>query len=385
MIDIGWLIEQGPCRKYTAGKNVPCPGGPEPSQRAMYVLLAGRVDVYKKSAAGGTQMFATIQKGDVFGGREYFTDADDCTYVAGADSVVYVITEDSFNDLSWSRPEILFDILRAAYTPEDIRKKAQEAVKAGAEESVQTKAAAHAVANLFPEGHKHYPDITHPEYTKLVFPKDYKCPFCKKEFKDFRVFRSKLYETGPTRYDLRKYYTDFQTEWYDIVTCKNCLFSTFHNYFTDPKPMQKAKIDKLLSEARAQVHLDFGAERCIDYVFTTHYLALLCADGYPSVGKQIRAKIWGNISWLYEDVEDEEMVKFAAKKAAEAYEQVYTESRLTPVQEQITCLSIAGMQHRAGIDNNLRKFLFKAKTLSAGDKTFAKLAEEFMYEMKIND
>ena len=85
MIDIGWLVEQGPCKKFTAGMNIPCPGGSEPSQRAMYILLAGRVDVYKKSAAGGRQIVASLIKGDVFGGREYFINTEDCAYVAGED------------------------------------------------------------------------------------------------------------------------------------------------------------------------------------------------------------------------------------------------------------------------------------------------------------
>jgi len=439
-MDISWLVEHGPCKKFVAGANIPCPGGPEPAQRAMYILLAGRVDVLKKSAAGGNQIVASLIKGDVFGGREYFTDADDCTYVAGIDSAVFVITEESFNDLSWSRPEILFDILKAAYMPlrkmtaasrtahqestaaaapiaapaakpvatpaaapaaapaktttaakaaapaeDDVRKKAQASVLAGAEAAKQEKAAAQAFANLFPEGHKSFPGITKPEFNALIFPKDYSCPFCKATFNDYKVFRSKLYEGQPMRYDLRKYFNDFQTEWYDILTCRYCLFSTFHNYFTEPKPLQKVKIEKTLIKARADIHLDFDAERDLDFVFTVHYLAILCSDGYPSVGKQIRAKLWGNLSWLYEDVEDEEMAKLAAGKAAEAYEQVYTESRLTPVQEQITCLSIAGMQHRAGLDNNLKKFLFTAKTLMAGDKTYAKLAEDFMYEMKLDE
>jgi len=431
MIDIAWLVEHGPCKKFSAGVNIPCPGGPAPAARAMYILLAGRVDVLKKSAAGGTQIVASLLKGDVFGGREYFANADDCTYVAGIDSAVYVITEESFNDLSWSRPEILFDILKAAYMPMrkmtaadrsnekaaapaaakekaaapaketpakpapvsspapeaapapaaeekvDIRKKAQAAVRANA--------GAAAVGSLYPEGHKHYPNVTKPDFAKLIFPKDYNCPYCKKPFKDYRVFRSKLYEGRPMRFDLRKYFNDFQTEWYDILTCRYCFFSTFHNYFTEPKPMQKVKIEKTLAHARSEILLDFDAERNIDFVFSVHYLAILCAEAYPSIGKQIKAKLWGNLSWLYEDVEDKEMEKFAATKAAEAYQQVYTESRLTPVQEQITCLSIAGMQHRAGMDDNLKKFIFTAKTLTAGDKTYAKLAEDFMYELKIDD
>jgi len=187
------------------------------------------------------------------------------------------------------------------------------------------------------------------------------------------------------RYDLRKFFTDFQTEWYDVIACHNCMFTTFHNYFTEPKPIQKVKFESDLIGARSSIHLDFNVERDIDFVFTTHYLAILCSEGYLSVGRQIRAKLWGNLSWLYEDVGDEEMMKFAANKAAEAYEQVYAESRLTPVQEQITCLSIAGMQHHAGVDRNLKRYLFTAKTLKMGDRTYAKLAEDFMEELRLDD
>jgi len=375
----------------------------------MYILLAGQVDVLKKSAAGGTQKVASIIRGDVFGGREYFLNVDDCSYVVSIDAVVFVITGDSFNDLSWSRPDIIFEVLNASYLPprkpiavsktamiqEKQAAAAQTAVTGAAGSSAagmkqQAQAAgsqsgAGTAASLYPQGHKQYPNVTKPEYATLVFPKEYTCPFCKKKFKDFRVFRSKLFENAPMRFDLRKYYTDFQTEWYDILVCQNCYFTTFHNYFSDPKPIQKAKIEKVLEATRSGLALDFGAERDVNYVFTAHYLGILCADGYPTMGKQMRAKLWGNLSWLYEDVEDKEMEKFAAEKAAEAYEQVFTESRLNPTQEQITCLSIAGMQYRAGIDKNLKRFLFTAKTMSAGDKTYAKLAEDFMYDHKLDE
>ena len=411
---------------FPAGQRVPCPGGSGGADRAMYILLRGRVDVYKASAAGGTQTVGTILPGDVFGGREFFTDADDLFYAAGADAVVYLITEAAFNELSWTRPEILFEIFRAAYTPmrkmTASQKSSLDSGVAGAGTGVLEGAARRRTAgksraqglgrngsdsadtrisakerqeamaaalmeephdDIFPEGHKHYPGVTRPEYAKLVFPKVYTCPYCKKPFKEFKIFRSKLYEASPMRFDLRRYYTDFQPEWYEVLTCHNCLFSTFHNYFTEPKPLQKVKIDKQLTAARASILLDFDVERDINLVFAMHYLAILCSDGYLSPGRQIRAKLWGNLSWLYEDVEDEEMAKFAAAKAAEAYEAVYAETRLTPVQEQVTCLSIAGMQYRAGVDRNMRRFLFTAKTSKAGDRSYSKVAEDFMYELKL--
>jgi len=425
MVDIGWLVEQGPCKKFNAGDTIACPGEEGSAGKSMYILLVGHVDVYRNSAAGGLQKISTLITGDVFGGRELFTNANDYKYVAGANSVVYVLTEDSFNDLSWSRPDILFEILRAAYLPmrkasskpattQQTAASAQVAAKKPPEpptaQAVAPQTATSAQANgspapapqstegeqslstevvsangIFPGGHKSYSNYIPEINMQLVFPKDYVCPFCNKTFNDFRVFRSKLFETQPMRYDLRKFYKEFQVEWYDVIVCRNCFFSTFHNYFTDPKPIKKANIEGKLATARSNILLDFETKRDINFVFTSHYLAILCAEGYPNMDKQIRAKLWGNLSWLYENLSDTEMEKFAAGKAAELYEQIYTETRLTPVQEQITCISIAGMQHRAGIDNNLRRYLFNAKTHQMGDKQYAKLAEDFMYELKIED
>lgn len=425
MIDVNWLATSGACKKYTSGQHIPCPGGPEPSERAMYILLKGRVDVYRASAAGGLKNVGSLLPGDIFGGYEFFADATGSTYTAGVESVVYVITASSFNDLSWSKPDILFDVVKAAYLP--LRKMsasektavaeaqaaasqktaaAEETAKVAAKQEAAPQAQAEKVepaagqeakagsdqqaslpddSGIYPEGHKSYPDITKPEYAKLVFPKEYTCPLCKKSFTDYRIFRSKLYESSPVRYDLRKFYTGFQTEWYDVIACHNCMFTTFHNYFTEPKPVQKVKFENELNAVKEKIKLDFDKERDIDFVFKLHYLAMLCAEGYLSVGRQIKAKLWGNLSWLYEDVGDEEMEKYSADKAATAYEEVYGQTHLTPVQEQITCLSIAGMQHRAGVDRNLKKFLFTAKTAKMGDRTYSKIADDFMFDLKVEE
>ena len=451
MIDVGWLAETGPCKMFKSGQSIPCPGVSDTSERAMYILIVGRVDVYRAGESGAAELVGTLNPGDVFGGREFFCDITENVYATVADSVVYVLSESSFNDLSWAQPGILFEVLKAAYAPmeksgapgeegdgdvpaaaegpppkgaqaqkEAAKSKAaakqkqgagpKEAVKpapapkqaAGADdkgkapvkpdaggltqmtpahnESLQTLIPGN--IGIFPEGHKLYPGITRPEYKKLVYPKSYDCPFCKKQFMEYKVFQSKLYEAAPVRYDLRRFYTDFQTEWYDVITCPHCYFSMLHNYFTEPKPLQTAKIENELTAARAAVFLDFEAERDLDYVFTSHFLADLCAEGYRSYSKLIRSKVWGNLSWLYEDAENEEMMKTAAGKAAAAYESVYAETRLTPLQEQVTCLSIAGMQYRAGVDRDMKRYLFTAKTVKDGDKTYAKLAEDFLYELR---
>ena len=431
VVDIGWLAQNGPCERYAAGQTIPCPGGADGSERAMYILLVGRVDVTGagRKPSPGISLFP----GDVFGGSEYFTDKVECVYTAAFDSVVYVINETSFHDLSWSQPDIVLAVMKAAYIPQGkptnqvktMQEKAANAASAkaktmqgaamvqGAAKAQEEKAAQEAKAaapgtsaaaavasaqqadrqappegmpaagTFFPEGHKHYPGITKPTYMRLVYPKDYTCPVCKKTFKDYRIFASKLYESAPMRYDMRRFYTDFQPEWYDVITCRYCYFSAVHSCYTESRPVLKQKIENELAAARASILLDFDAERDIDFVFTSHYLALLCADGYLSFAVPLRAKLWGNLSWLYEDVGDEEMELLAAEKAAVAYEEVYTGTRLTPVQEQTTCLSIAGMQRRAGIDRNIKKFLYQVKIAKMGDKVYVKMAEDIMEEMRI--
>ena len=410
MIDIAWLAQHGPCKRYSEGQIIPCPGvDSADSEKAMYILLGGRVD------ATGTGKKATQAisyfPGDVFGGEEYFTNKSERVYTAATDSVVYIVSESSFPDLSWAQPDIVFELLRASYIPQGKPTNTQPARtkvnstntsqssgnKTIKERALENKASSETktpedpklvipalISNpIFPTGHKSYPGITKPEYERLVYHKDYTCPYCKQKFVDYRIFSSKLYEAAPMRYDMRRFYTDFQSEWYDIITCRYCYFSTVHSYYNETKPLLKQKIEHDLTGIRSSIFLDFDAERDIDFVFTTHYLALICSEGYLSNAPPLKAKIWGNLSWLYEDVEDKDMEIFAALKAAAAYEEVYMGKVLTPVQEQTTCLSIAGMQLRAGIDKDLRKYLYQVKTAKQGEKAYSILAEDLMEQLRV--
>jgi uncharacterized protein (DUF2225 family) len=439
--------------KFAAGKSIPCPGG-TPSEKGLYIILSGRVDV-TCDTDDGWQSEGSLLPGEAFGGKELFDGETGMVYTAAEDTMVYLISEHSFANLARLKPDVLFEVLRAAYLPPgkaavpaeehadkdapsaaassatsasaasgavagtastagsggaaagaaatsgvaapaaasaapvpDIRAQAQAAVRAAvvaagdtaamAQIAAAEQAALAAAGDLFPKGHKTYPGITKPDYLKLVFQKEYTCPYCGKAFKDYKIAGSKLFEDKPVRYDLRRFYRNFQTEWYDVVTCPNCLFSMFAKFFVEPKPIMTAKFQDGLTTARSAIHMRFDAERDIDYVFTSHYLALLCAQGYMSVARKLQAQLWRNLSWLYEDVGDEEMMKFAANMTAETYEKVYSETVLTKAEEQITCIIIAGMQYRAGVDRSMKRFLFNAKTAKEGNKEYNKLAADFM-------
>jgi hypothetical protein len=90
------------------------------------------------------------------------------------------------------------------------------------------------------------------------------------------------------------------------------------------------------------------------------------------------ARLWANLSWLYEDAEDEDMARFAAKNAADAFGAVYSGERLTATQEQAVAMGAAGMLYRAGVEENLKKYLLDVKMNKAGSKIYTLLAEDLL-------
>lgn len=246
---------------------------------------------------------------------------------------------------------------------------------------LQTNQPEASASGLLPTGHGSYAGIYRPEYKQYTYNKTYNCPQCKKIFSGKRVFRSKLIPSKAMRYDLRKYFIGFDSAWYDVITCPHCWFSMFMEYYTEPKAMNKQLLSEKLGGLHATVQLDLEAERDLDTVFTTHYLALNCADAMWD-SENIKLKLWSNLSWLYEDEGNRDMEIYACRQAAEAGSRMYGETKLTPLQEQVTCLVVAGMMYRGGEREGLRQWLFKAKTMKGGKKAYSEMAEDLMEEIR---
>ncbi len=407
MLDIKPLLKDKQCKMFRAGQKI---NGAGESGRAMYFLLDGSVCALKDG------LRSYIKPMEAFGGYEYFGGGK-TVFTAETDSSAYVITEESFIKAAKKYPAVIYEILKAAYNKldldEDAATRAQEGrIDSGSHtdsspqntDNVETRADHHpplrkdhgnnigedgnppatavapqeirAQGGIYPQGHKSYPGVVYTEYEKLVYKKNYKCPNCAKTFDDYKVFKSKLTYAEPLRYDLKSCFNGFKMEWYEIVTCPHCLFSMFHNYYTEPKPLLKERLNEALSAARKDASMNFIAQRDVDYVFSAHYLALACANGYTSPRRHITAKVWANLSWLYEDVGDEAMARFAAGECASAYDELFASSNLSLAQEQSISLIIAGMMYRAGKRDNIKKYLFIAKTSKAGNRTYANLAED---------
>lgn len=241
------------------------------------------------------------------------------------------------------------------------------------------------VSDLYLPGHKGYPGITHPEYAQYLLSVEYTCPHCRKIFRGSKILVSQLVPVRKReenfRYDLRVFYRDFETEWYEIITCPHCSFSSFEHYFTEGKSLYQSRYESKMAHFRDSVPMDFSGERDLDFVFAQHYLALICARGFQE-WRQIMARVWMNLIQLYESVKDEKLVRAAEERAVEAYQTVYTECDLQPGQERRLCLTVAGMLYARGEKKEARLWATRVRVGYGDQSAYWNLAEQLIQDVR---
>ena len=240
-------------------------------------------------------------------------------------------------------------------------------------------------AGFYLEGHRGYPGIVHPEYRKYLIQTEYTCPHCGNKFKADKILTSKLIPvrdmSEEMRYDLRVYYRDFEAEWYEIVTCPHCYFSSFENYFKDSNSLYRSRYESKLASLCDSIALDFTRERDLDFVFAQHYLALACARGIND-RRQIEARVWMNLIRLYKDAGEEALAKIAEQKTVDAYQTVYMECELQPGQEQRLCLTVAGMLFAQGEKKAAREWAAKVRRGSGDRSAYWNMAEQLIQDVR---
>lgn len=238
---------------------------------------------------------------------------------------------------------------------------------------------------LYLPGHKGYPGITHPEYKKYLISVEYTCPHCQHTFRAGKILLSHLvpvhHETEELRYDLRVTYRDFEAEWYEIITCPHCWFSSFENYFREQRALYKFRYEAKLAQFYSENSMDFEAERDLDFVFAQHYLALICAPGFAD-SRQIQARVWMNLIRLYQDAGEEKLSLLAEKKTVEAYHKVYMECDLQSGQEQNLCLTMAGMLYARGEKKEARAWAMMVRTSGGERSAYWHMAEQLIQDVR---
>ena len=328
MLDVSELKKFGVLKKYPKGTIIFNQGDPG---EEMLIILTGKVSVSINSDFGGVINIAELTPGNFVGEMSVLeSQPRSATVTALEDTIVLTIDKTNFLNFITNKPEWAFKIMQALSSR--IRKINEKFAKSNMkEESIQEIIEKIIPKNeqkqkdtnqnliIFPPNHKNYDLNTPQEYSQYLYQKEITCPVCNNIFQVIAVKVTKLRLVKITD-DFREIHENFDKLWYNIWSCPNCYYSNFSFDFLnlDKKTSEKLYMELLDFKKNNIIELSTNP-RNINDVFTQYYLALYSKKLAKKADFKI-GKLWLNIAWLYQDVNDLEMYNFAYKTARENYE-----------------------------------------------------------------
>lgn len=351
MLDVKLLANKATVKKFNKGEIIYREN--EKKCDDIFILLIGKVNVYKNYELSTEIVLDTVIPGNVFGETnlsnvEYNID----TAKAEDNTTVAVITKRNLISLVKQNSTLLLQIIdllceRVKKTQNMIDYNNYEKIEIVNKYRIDLKEFYKSV--LFPDGHKKYSLIQPDCYDDYIIKEQYTCPCCKEKFEDYSILSSKLSLMEEMKCDMRKKYNNFEPIWYEIKTCPYCNFSAFESLFTSGLKVNEDEFINKLNLARHGINIvdNENEKRNVNQVFNSHYLALICSSGFENY-KQINAKLWLSLSWLYKDINDNKMEAYATERAYEANKVFYNECNLSDELSQTTLMIIGTLAKRLG-------------------------------------
>ncbi|MDR1157445.1 MAG: DUF2225 domain-containing protein [Oscillospiraceae bacterium] len=400
-------------RKYASGEVVAREGSD------MYLLLNGRVGLYRAHRSPKEHRTAVLGAGDFFGERALLLGQTSAlTAVALTPAVLLAVGPESMPSFCRHAPEAVCALLKAlcrrlaslddagdgvSVSP-PLRldtavtsKAAPTATAIVAATGVQTDAVEAessgdgtitpspfwSVPSLFPAGHRMeaYRLPLTPVDKKYVYEKNIVCPVCEHAFKAYTVRLSRLVSDGMDR-DLRVRYQGVEPLYYDVITCPKCWYSALVHVFKEVGARRRAAVDEMMLPFKAEMGLHFGLIQDTVTLFAGYYLALrclpVCFTGQPLLAGQL----WLRLRRLYSDCGDAAMQRHAASQALAVYQEAYETSYIPAKQMQQLCYILGELNAAESNTAAARRYLFLAKTNKDGNQVIRRHAEDRLEELK---
>lgn len=371
MIDIRLLSNIANIKKYN--KNDIIVTENDTSNEEMFILLTGKVLVVKNYGQKNQINLNEIYPGNIFGEMSLFCKQPrSATIVATEDVTVVSITAANSLYFFKRNTDVTFQMFetlcnRVAKLNNEITRINEEKTKLFKDYGIDEEGFYKSL--IIPKGHKTYDSTKHPEYEKFVFQRVYTCMNCGQSFPGFLMLSSRLKPDGEMSSDMRRHYLNFNPLWYEIVTCPHCYFSTLESIYNGEEKPNKSLYENELNYLRSKINFDFEDPKDVNQIFNSYYLALACSSGFEKK-KQIDAKLWLSLSWLYNDVNDKEMEHYAITKAYELTKAYYSECYLSKEAEQVALMIIGTLAFKLGYLDEAFLTLGKAKTMPEGKQAY---------------
>ncbi|MEG2350793.1 MAG: DUF2225 domain-containing protein [Hungatella sp.] len=345
--------------------------------KEIFILQSGQVGIFKNIESTAPENLAVLTTGALFGEIGIFTEERmSSSAIALSEVEARSITRSDFSKFIKTNPGTamqMVDILSTPITaPERILELQRERIPVGSSITITPELK----RSLLPKGHKSYPAMMPLVYYDCMREANVTCPRCKKAFTTWKPNNAKLRGDGsPRGCDMRLRYADFDIVWNNIIICPYCYFSTLLDYFEDTSLIYKSpEKSQSVIQIRENLRIDFAADRTMDFVFLLHYMALLCAHDFRNE-KQVTAKLWLQLTYLYSDAKDEEMYQYAVQKTLESYKAFYGNSDMRPEQEQVCCLIMGHLSIVLGDMNAAWRYLTDARMNKEGLPVYKRMAD----------
>jgi len=385
MLDIASIAKLGGARKYNIDETIFYAGD---SGHEMFIILKGKVGVLINSIDGFPIKVAELGPGDFFGEMSLLEGMPrSATVEALEDCIVMVINENNFEKIIAQQPNLAYRIMKGMSGR--LRKQNEEISQLKHGEAAESQASEVNSSvkilddSIFPPNHKTYPLTASPDDEAFLFDREVTCPVCEKTFTVKSVRSSKL-RLDKVDNDMRQRFIDIEPLWYLVWVCPHCYYSNFNFEFKQVSDSMARKFLDQSTELKDKVKLQFSNPRKIDEVFASYYLMLQylrMSTQDPSAG----AKVWLRLSWLYYDVQDEEMFIYASQQAYDMFKDSYYNGRrsTTVEQEQRLSLLLGELSLRLGENEEALKFFRGALVRKAdGNNTVNRQAEDRIAQLR---
>lgn len=368
--------------------------------REMYVILSGEVNVWINSVDGFPVSVAVLESGDFFGEMSVLEDLPrSATVQCLKDTTVLVIKENNFEEFITGEPPLAHKIMRGLSNRirrlnEELKQlhkagRAAERIPKQDEQNVpvvkfEAAPISYDETGLFPIGHKPYSKMAPIKDLSYLFDKAVRCPVCDKKI-NVKMIRSSKLRLKETEADFRQRFADFEPLWYGVWVCPHCYYANLYQEF---QQLNNSAAQQILIQSRTiagKAAEKYNANPAsIDKVFAAYYLALYWQQkAAPDPIKS--GKLWLRLSWLYQDVGDEEMYLIASDQALKYYLQAYySDSSISYEQAQRLSLLLGELHLRQGQVKEARQFFHKAILHNHGSFEINSQAQARLIETRLN-
>lgn len=354
-------------------------------EKCMFLILNGRVGIYKAHSKGET-VVTELSGGEFVGAVAYFSSIEEEEkVVAMEDTMAIRIDEDNIDHFITSNPNTIIKLM--ASLSEELRIANESFTQSGLDEVVYKEGVDVAPPDImegrmFPTGHLKYPQKIDKGHFKFLFDKRISCPICEKDFSIYQIRRSKL-KLIENRRDFRKVYEGFDESWYDIWVCPHCHYANFHYEFFKVSGLQKLNLKQTLLLVDHQTGKREMLKKNYGQVFQDYYLALACKTVMKSSSYEM-ARLWLRLAWLYQDCNHNEMYKMAYSQARQYYCDGWlnTTRSMDIGEEQKLCVLIGELYLAEKDYNNAKKYFFMGIKNKVGNKAMNIIARNRLEDVK---